>query len=741
MTGKGRLLWRLVVTALAAALLPLVAVAAEPIKLGVAGPMSGEDAASGRAMADAARLYAERVNDAGGIDGRRVEIVTFDNRRSEERARENARAIGADSDVIAVLGHYYSFISLAAAPIYSEHGVPAITGSATAPALTADHETYFRVIADNAMKGRLAAQYLVSFLDRDTVHIVYENDAYGATLMEALAGTAPEVGLDVGRRWAVESGSPDVSARLDDIAEEMTDADEGEAIFLGTLAGESAMLVKRLREAGVDVPILGGDSVGLGAFPRAMGELVPGDARVRDYIDGIHATTYFIPDIGNRAARRFVRDFRDRFERRPDALAATYYEAAAMALAAYEAGGVDAGGDPVADGRAAVLRGLRAFDGPGRHFEGITGRIHFDEVGNAVMSAPFGVYQNGELISAPGQLTPVANPRTIIDLDEQLAAGNIVEVGGQHLFATDVVYTGFDLNSIDGVDQEEGTFHADFYLWLRHSRELDHRRIEFTNGLGDVSLAGREVISHDTGAGRYTAYRVTGTFSHAFDFRDYPVDSQKLGIHLRHPANTIERLVFVADDHGMRDGNDGQGGPARVQDSEWHLSSQLVFSDVRETESTLGNPLLIAAEDEETLSYSQFNVQADIERDPTSYMLKNMVPLALFVLLGYCMMFIHPDGPPFVGRLSLGVTALLTTVFQSQRAADELPDIGYLVAMDYMYYAVYAYFLVGIAFTVIEHYALVRYSTASYERMDLLGRRLMPVLMGALLVLGLVLFR
>ncbi len=724
-------------------LAPAMALADEPVRLAVSGPMSGEDATSGRAMADAARLLAEQVNAAGGINGRPVEVVTFDNQRSEERARANAREIG-DGDFAAVLGHYYSFIALAAAPIYSEHGIPAITGSATAPALTADHDTYFRVIADNDIKGRLAAQYIASFLERERVHIAYEDDAYGRTLMASLAEAAPEVGVEVRRQWAVASGSDGLDEQLDDIVLDLLTADDDAVLFLGTLAGESAGLVARLRDTGVDLPILGGDSVGLGAFPQALEERVGGD-RLRDYIDGIHATTYFIPDVGNRAARRFVTAFEERFERRPDALAATYYEAAAIALAAYEAG-EGASAATTTEQRQAILEGLQGFDGPASHYPGITGRIHFDALGNAVMSAPFGVYRNTELISAPGQLTPVPNPETMIDLDAQLAAGNVVELGDQHLYATDVVYTGFDLNAIDAIDQEGGTFDADFYLWLRHSRPLDHDRIEFTNAVSEIDLEAGRLITQETEEGYYTAYRVTGTFSHQFDFRAYPVDSQALPIRLRHPANTLERLVFVADDHGMRGAHasDDGGGAARrteVQDSEWELDRLVVFSDVRETASTLGNPLLIAAENAETLSFSQFNVQADIDRDPTSYMLKNMVPLALFVLLGYCMMFIHPTGPAFVGRLSLGVTALLTTVFQSQRAADELPDIGYLVAMDYMYYAVYAYFLVGIALTVAEHYALVHYSEESYQKMDRFGRQFMPVLMVGILALGLVLFR
>ncbi|SDF72860.1 amino acid/amide ABC transporter substrate-binding protein, HAAT family [Limimonas halophila] len=718
------------VAAAAGATLPVRA-ESEPIVLAVVGPMSGDDAASGRAIRDAAKLYASQVNARGGINGRKVRIKTFDNQHDTSLARQRARQIATESNAVAAIGHYYSSNSIAAGDIYAEHGIPVVTGSATAPGVTRDNPWYYRVIADNSMKGRLTAQYLRSFMDVDTVHIAYEEDAYGRTLHSSLREMAPKVGIEVGKRWGIDSKHDDVRARVDTIAEKLADAGDDEAIFLGLLDKQSAMLVKALRDAGSGVKILGGDSVGLGTFPDEMAAMTESEDAAADYIEGIHATTYFIPDVGNRAARRFVDTFEKRYGRKPDALAATYYDATAIALEAYRR--AEPSGD-LPDRRAAVRESLARFDGPAEAFHGVTGTIRFDEQGNAVRSAPFGVYRQGKLISAAGQLTPVGNPEAVLNLQDQIKSGDIVRVGDQLLYETAVVYTGLDLNSITAIDQQTGTFQADFYIWFRHTAPLDYDKIVFPNAVDSVKLGEKPLMSGMTESGYYSAYRVVATFEHDFEFQAYPFDQQKLKIRIRHQDKPLEKLIFVADEIGMNpEKNPGSEGLAvnsgpRLGDSEWHLRDVLVYSNVRKTESTLGNPRTIAAASNQSLSFSRFNVQTEVARNSNSYLLKNMVPLTLFVLVGYCTMFIRPEGPPFAARVTVGVTALLTTVFYSQRSQSDLPDIGYLVAIDYIYYAVYLYFLYAIAMTVAEHVFIMRDRKERAMRMSAFSKRFMPVM-------------
>jgi hypothetical protein len=231
----------------------------------------------------------------------------------------------------------------------------------------------------------------------------------------------------------------------------------------------------------------------------------------------------------------------------------------------------------------------------------------------------------------------------------------------------------------------------------------------------------------------YRAYRIKGDFKEEFIFRDYPFDSQTLSIRFRHEKFNSERLVFVTDDIGMQ--RYGNRTPAeRLEeylglsaDSPWHLQDILVFSDIGAADSTLGNPSMFHAKADTAISYSRFNVVTKLERNAKSYVLKNLVPLFIVILLGYIMLFISPEGPSFVARMSLGVIALLTAVFLRMEAAGQLPNIGYLVALDYMYFAVYVLILSGIVITVAKHRALRRGKDIRAKRLDYFGRMFQPI--------------
>jgi hypothetical protein len=111
-----------------------------------------------------------------------------------------------------------------------------------------------------------------------------------------------------------------------------------------------------------------------------------------------------------------------------------------------------------------------------------------------------------------------------------------------------------------------------------------------------------------------------------------------------------------------------------------------------------------------------------------------MVPLFFIFLLGYAMTFIVPEGPPFAARLNLGVILLLTTVSLSLMTANQLPSIGYLVAMDYVYFFVYLWLLVGIIVTIGVRSAFYYKQETLRTRLELCIRVLHPFLLFTLLV-------
>jgi len=365
--------------------------------------------------------------------------------------------------------------------------------------------------------------------------------------------------------------------------------------------------------------------------------------------------------------------------------------------------------------------------------KGITGRIFFDEHGNVVKPFPIGLYSHERLISAPTQLGPIVNLDTIVDLRKELEEENIIPIDDRFVYRTMVIYTGIDINEISNINPRNETFTAVFYLWFRHKGHLDYSKIEFLNAVEDLRLGDEPIMEMTDQNMAYRAYRIKGDFNEEFIFRDYPFDSHKLSIRFRHIIFNSERLLFVTDDIGMQ--RYGGRTPAErlkeylglSKEAPWHLQDILVFSDIGAADSTLGNPGMFHAEADTAIRYSRFNVVTKIKRNAKSYVLKNLVPLFIVILLGYIMLFISPEGPPFVARMSLGVIALLTAVFLRLEAAGQLPNIGYLVALDYMYFAFYVLILSGIVITVAKHRALRRGNDILAKRLDYFGRLFQPI--------------
>jgi branched-chain amino acid transport system substrate-binding protein len=730
--SKGRVL-RVSLAALVAGALMLsfsarVWAGGDTLQLAFIGPLSGKDSDAGRAMLDGVNLYVAEINRRGGVDGRKLEVLAYDDQNNKDIARERAREVARDSNALVVIGHYYSSISLEGGKIYKQYGIPAITASATAPEVTEGNEWYFRVVPDTNFQGRFSAIYTHRILKQDTVNIVFERDAYGSALQRSFASTARNLGIRIKNVWGIKSESDDVDQVLKMITRALQRDPRPGALFVGLQDHEAAKLVRLIRDAGVDLTVVGGDALGSENFPRRFKDISLGKRNPGHYTDGIYATTFFIRDIGNFKAQQFNHAFKRRFGREPDELAATSYDAAAIAVEAIERAKL--GGDP-AQSRERIRSQLTTFSDIETAYKGVTGRIYFDEHGNAMKPFPFGVYLQSKLISAPVQLKPIVNPEAIVDLHEDLEKGNILAIDDHFMYKTTVIYTGIDINEISNIDPRNGTFSADFYLWLRHSGSLDYSKIEFLNAAEDIHL-NDAIMEMGIDPISYSAYRIKGDFQEAFTFRDYPFDSHTLSIRFRHKRLNSNRLLFVADDIGMqRDGGKApldrfiDHSPLDTEEN-WNLKNVLIFSDIGTTDSTLGNPRMFHPTADTDISYSRFNVVTEIERNAKSYVLKNLIPLLVVIMLGYVMLYVTPKGPPFVARMNLGVTALLTAVFLSMEAANQLPNIGYLVALDYLYFATYALILSGIVISVAELIAILRSKDILAKRLELFGRVFQP---------------
>ena len=159
--------------------------AADTIKLGVAGPHSGDLAPYGIPSMKAAQLVVKKVNANGGILGRQVELLIQDDQCKPEIATNTATKLVTEG-VHVVLGHICSGATKAALGIYNDARIPVMSPSATNPPLTqsGDYPNFFRTIASDDMQAKMAVDFAINTLGVKKVAVLHDKGDYGKGFAE-----------------------------------------------------------------------------------------------------------------------------------------------------------------------------------------------------------------------------------------------------------------------------------------------------------------------------------------------------------------------------------------------------------------------------------------------------------------------------------------------------------------------------------------------------------------------------
>jgi len=344
-----------------------------------------------------------------------------------------------------------------------------------------------------------------------------------------------------------------------------------------------------------------------------------------------------------------------------------------------------------------------------------------------------GTFVHGVLSSAPTQLELVADWARTPDAEERLGSGTMVQVGADRFAKVQVVYVGLDVVGLPEIDLHAGTFTADLFVWFRYSGAFDVAALELSTASEHVDL-GAPLWARQRGAFTIATYRVKARFEGDYDFHDYPFDVQRLRVELRHRTRTTASLLLALDRLGMLAAD---GGPdmrdklaSALGSSTWLLRDAVTFQDSVRSTSTLGEIGVRAAD--AALSYSRINAVATIARDVSTYGLRNLLPLLAIILVLYIGYFLPPEE---IGtRSSIGITALLTVSVLYQQLASELPPIGYLVTMDYGFYAAFGLSMYATLTAVFAFIAVRRERRKLASLIDWSGRVMTPVALAAMTV-------
>jgi branched-chain amino acid transport system substrate-binding protein len=329
------------------------------IVIGAAWPWEarGEQILYGKGM----DLAVEEINAGGGVLGRPLRLLRVDDQESVDRGRIIAQELGRNPDVVAVIGHLQSYVTVAAAPIYDLSGLLLVSATSTSPELTRlGYTRVFRTTFNDTEVGRQMAQYAVDHGYRRIV-IYYARNEYGRELANAFEEHAVARGAQVVNR---ESYDPNLSTNP--VAAEQTvntwSSWEFDAVFIAGQDEQAALLVAELRRRGIRVPVLGSDALATPVF------LQKGSAAV----EGTVIASAFHRDAPDDEVRQFNQAFQRRFGVKPDVGAALGYDAVrVLARAMREAQTTEP------DKVAAAMHRLTGF-------RGVTGAFSFDRAGNLV---------------------------------------------------------------------------------------------------------------------------------------------------------------------------------------------------------------------------------------------------------------------------------------------------------------------------------------------------------------------
>jgi branched-chain amino acid transport system substrate-binding protein len=343
------------------------------IKIGFFGDLSGPTFNFGQSAMNGVAMAADELNQAGGINGRRIDVVFEDDKGSPELAAQLTGKLIDRDHVIAIIGAGASGNSLAAAPKAQSAHIPLIAPSSTNPAVTQAGDYIFRACFIDAFQGEVMARFAANTLKAKKAAIMLDfNSPYSRGLTEYFELSFAKLDGHIVVQQSYSQGDADFRGQLSLIKSANPDV-----IYIPGYYGDVAIIAKQARQLGLTIPLLGAD----GWDAPELWEL-GGDA-----LNGCYISNHYSVDDPSENIQKFARDYRQRFGNlTPDAHAALAYDALRFLAEAIRKAGTSEG------------QKLRDALAETKNFAGVTGIISMDHDRNAVKPAVILKLEDGRYI-------------------------------------------------------------------------------------------------------------------------------------------------------------------------------------------------------------------------------------------------------------------------------------------------------------------------------------------------------
>jgi branched-chain amino acid transport system substrate-binding protein len=371
------------VACLAMMMLAGPAMAADTIKIGFHAPLTGFAASDGKSATEGARLAVSQVNAAGGVLGKQLELVVYDDEAKPAQSIPIAKKlIGQDKVVVGISGSY-SGATRSAAGIFQEARIPYISAYGIHPDITRAGEYVFRTSFLGHVQGKAGARLIGEMMGKKKVVVITLQNDFGKSLAAGFTEMAPTYGIDIVGEYQYSIKDRQFGAIVAKVK-----SDSPEAIYASGYYFTAGPLVSQLRAAGVSCPVIGQEGYDSQKFIEIAGAAA----------EGIIITTSLDRDSTVPETADFITAFERQAGFKADMVAASGHTAVMVAADAIRrAGSTDS---------AAVLAAMKATD-----LKVSTGVIRFNALGEVMKAVQVQVVKDGNwhhyaVIDDPDLLAP-----------------------------------------------------------------------------------------------------------------------------------------------------------------------------------------------------------------------------------------------------------------------------------------------------------------------------------------------
>ena len=338
------------------------------IKIGFFAPMTGSAAADGVSARRGAEMAVEDINAKGGINGRLVELVIYDEHCESKEAVAIARKLIERDKVVAVVSGSYSGPNRATAPIFQKAGVPMLVSYATSPDITKAGNFVFRDSFVGIVEGKAGAAVAVNQMKAAKIAVLTMDNSRGRVLADSFIEQAKELGADIVLSDVYAMGEKEFTPYLVKVKEANPDL-----LYTSGYYAEAAMICKQAHDLGLGVPIMGQQGFDSPMFLDLAGEAA----------EGVIITTNLNRDDSRPVVQSFITRYEEQHDTQADMVGASCYDAVQVMAKAIEV----AGTDPQA---------IREAIAATKEYMGLTGMVYgFNDLGEVTKPVQLQIVKDG----------------------------------------------------------------------------------------------------------------------------------------------------------------------------------------------------------------------------------------------------------------------------------------------------------------------------------------------------------